>query len=65
MGLCPSVSGVPALDFCTIPSSPVGFRTSQTQPEPKRVVAAVENFALNSSKLPKYFSISFKALPVG
>src|SRR4051812_32223990 len=39
--------------------------TSQAQPEPKRVVAAVANFSLKGSKPPNVELIALERLPVG
>lgn len=44
---------------------PAGLCTSQAQPDPKAVFAALEKSLRKFSKLPKSFSISSSKRPVG
>ena len=53
----PSMNGLSWLGVEVTSNLPLFF-TSHAQPEPKRVVAAALNFALNSSKLPKVAAMS-------
>ena len=60
-----TLAGVPALGVCSMPSEPSLYFTSQAQPEPNCVMAALVSFSLKAAKEPKFFAMASPRAPEG